>query len=80
MRQNKFIPGVSENGIEKLYWYWKIALKHWKVELLGNCISNIGKWHLDPENYNFKYMKHWKMELETLENGIGNQKMITLNI
>ena len=31
-------------------------------DLLGNGIRNIERWS----------WKHWKMELETLENGIGN--------
>ena len=42
-----------------------------KLETLANGNGNIGKWHWKTENDNFRYIKHWKMELETLENGIG---------
>ena len=46
-----------------------------ELDLLENEIGNIGKWkwkHWKPENDNFRYIKHWLMELESLENGIGN--------
>ena len=33
------------------------------IENIGNGFGNIGKWHWEPENDNFRYMKHWKMYL-----------------